>query len=204
MAGTNRDVKSSPPTFPLYPVEWGAPTVSTREPYLFTPVPAKKQAASRAWVLALPALIERLVETICARHAANNGSTVSLSEGEMVGRKLFAVCISPGRSVELTETPTRQNFLAFVVSNLDVLVQQGRCVGTWFDRSRNVHVLDIVICLSNRQAAITIGRIFGQTSIYDLFLRREIVIEPSMVYRIPLKRSLRKPLCGRNAKATLR
>jgi hypothetical protein len=128
--------------------------------------------------LVISAALERLVGTVCKSHASVEGSTVSLAEGNMAGRRLFVVPTYPERSVELISSPTWQNIFAFAWLNLDVLVRQHCAVGSWLDRLRSAHVLDVVVCVLDRRTAIKFGWYFGQTSIYDLCLRREIVIRP--------------------------
>jgi len=79
------------------------------------------------------------------------------------------------------ETAYLANIFAFVLLHLDLLAQPGRALGSWFDRLRNVRVLDVVLCLPDRRTAIELGRFFGQTSIYDLAAQREIAIRPRRI-----------------------
>jgi hypothetical protein len=80
--------------------------------------------------------ILRTVQTTLEVHSEKNGATVSLSEGNMAGRELFAV--------------------------------------------NGVHVLDVVVCLSDREAALELGRHSQQWSTFNLAARREIRIgEPA-------------------------
>ena len=125
-----------------------------------------------------------LVETALELHFRTNGATVSLSQGNMAGRKLFAVSIYPERTVKLSVQPSRHNLFAFVVANLALLLMPGRALGTWFDDRDGVHVLDVVVCLSDRHAALKLGSLFRQWSIFDLSTCRELRIgEPASLLR---------------------
>ncbi len=102
----------------------------------------------------------------------------------MVGRKLFAVSIYPERTIELTVQPSWRQLFVFVLANLDLLLQPDRALGTWFDDLRGVHVLDVVICVSDRDTALDLGLRFHQRSIFDLAASHAIRIgEPVSVLR---------------------
>jgi hypothetical protein len=128
--------------------------------------------------------ILRAVQTTIELHSGSNGATVSLSKGNMVGRKLFAVSIYPERAIELTARPSWRQLFVFVLANLDLLLKPGRALGTWFDDLQGVHVLDVVICLSDRDTALALGLRSHQRSIFDLAASRAIRIgEPVSVLR---------------------
>lgn len=128
--------------------------------------------------------ILKVVETTLALHSRTNGATVSLSKGNMVGRELFAVSIYPERTIKLRVRPSWQRLFAFVLANLDLLVKPDRALGTWFDALEGVHVLDVVVCLSDREAALDLGLHYHQWSVFYLATSREIRIgEPAFVLR---------------------
>ena len=167
MTSTNRDFKSFFPSFSPEPLKTVVSRASALKPPSFTSASSKTQAAA----------IQRLVGTACRLHAFTKGSTVSLVDGDLVGRKLFAVSIYPDQSIELGSPPNRQDIFVFVLLNLHLLVKPAHAFGSWFDPVRNVHVLDVVICVSTLHAAIELGLLFGQTSIYDLAAQAVIKIE---------------------------
>jgi hypothetical protein len=63
---------------------------------------------------------------------------------------------------------------AFAILNADLLIQPNHALGTWFDRRRNSHVLDLVVCPESLDAAICLGIKHGQQAIFDLKQAREI------------------------------
>jgi hypothetical protein len=99
---------------------------------------------------------------------------VSLHEGNVLGRNAFAVAVYPERSAEFRSAPKRCDIFVFVLLNLDLLIQPGYAFGSWFDRARSVHVLDVVVFVSDEQAALELGWKFLQTSIFHLATQREI------------------------------
>ena len=94
----------------------------------------------------------------------------------MAGRKLFAVSIYPERTIEVATQLSKRQLFAFILANLDLLLKSDRALGTWFDELKGVHVLDVVVCLSDRDAAIALGEFFRQWSAFDLDTEEEIRI----------------------------
>lgn len=119
---------------------------------LETMVPLLAVAAEKAYLL----------------HARSHGSTVSVYDGSLLGQLRFAVSIYPDRSIDLTESPTRDLLFAFAVLNADLLCLRDHALGTWFDRQRNRHVLDVVVCPSRIEDAICLGVKHSQRAIFDL------------------------------------
>jgi hypothetical protein len=191
VAGTVCDLKFSLGSFSRNLGEAEVPNVPASESYSSTPHDLKTQvAATLPSEEALRESLLRLVDSAHALHASARGSTVSLADGDLLGRKLFVVSIYPERSVELVTSPSWQNIFAFASLNLDLLVKPGHAFGSWLDLS---HALDVVVCLSDLRTALELGRIFNQTAIYDLAAAQEIVIGadtfvPSVVSAHPEKR----------------
>ena len=153
--------------------------VPVQDPLVVPPIDLPRQAV----VAAVSAIAEPLrssilhtVDIALELHGTKYGATVSLSNGDMVGTKGFAVSIYPERTVELTAPPKEHQLLAFVVANLDVLLLPDRAMGTWY-ADTNRHVLDVVFCARDQQTAAKLGKRSKQWSIYDLDLHREILIE---------------------------
>jgi hypothetical protein len=110
-------------------------------------------------------------------HSMAKGSTVSLIHGNMAGERLFAVSVYPGRTTELLKRPSRQQIFEFALANLDLLLKPNHALGTWFnDEKGGVHVLDVVVCISDRTEALTLGLWFNQLSIYSLELLQIIPV----------------------------
>ena len=118
--------------------------------------------------------VKKLVDVSFAQHNRTNGSTVSLIDGSMVGKKLFSVSIYPSRSMTLWERPSWEELFDYTKANLDLLLKPGHAMGTWFNDYGLMHVLDVVVCLSDRNEALHLARRYRQLAIYDLQSRREI------------------------------
>ncbi len=117
------------------------------------------------------------VDTSFAVHTSTlKGSTISLIHGNMADRKLYTVSIYPGRTVELWTTPNWEQLFEFALANLELLLKPAHAIGTWRDDWSQMHVLDVVVCLADRDAALDLGIFYHQLTIYDLALRREIKI----------------------------
>ncbi len=188
MASTFCDFKSYLTDFSPQLEEMVVPGVSAPEPFSFTPAYPKTQAVIITLAAeALRASIVKLVDAALGIHARALGATVSLRDGDWVGRKLFAVSIYPERSVTLTVAPTWQNIFAFVSLNLDLLVKPDCAFGLWFDDSKGVYVLDVVLCLPDRRTALELGRTCNQKSIYHLAACKEIKIKPRKTCRASLR-----------------
>jgi hypothetical protein len=109
-------------------------------------------------------------------HAKTNGSTVSLSHGNMVGQKLFAVSPYPDRTVELPTRPTWQQLFSFALANADLLLRPAHALGSCFNEWTLKHELDVVVLCSDRDAALDRGQRCHQMSIYDLEARQVIAV----------------------------
>lgn len=133
---------------------------------------------------AMISCITAAVDTSFAVHTTTlKGSTVSLIHGNLANKKLFSVSIYPGRTVELSTTPTWEQLFEFALANVELLLKPEHALGTWFDDYELVHVLDVVVCLSNRDAALGLGLLHHQSAIYSLSLRQEIkVVRPSEAF----------------------
>jgi hypothetical protein len=147
--------------------------------HLFTPVHAVCQEFNH---LRLPirepmiSCIAGAVDIAYDSHAKTNGSTVSLSHGNMVGQKLFAVSPYPDRTVELPTRPTWQQLFSFALANADLLLKPAHALGSCFNEWKLKHELDVVVLSSDRDAALARGLRAGQRSIFNLEERREIAV----------------------------
>lgn len=109
-------------------------------------------------------------------HTRTCGSTVSVFEGNLVGRSLFAVSLFSTRTVEFDAPPTWRQLFVFVLLNSDLLLSPGYALGTWFDEHRGIHVLDVVVSVSGLQVALELARQFNQSAIFDLARLQEIPV----------------------------
>jgi hypothetical protein len=121
-------------------------------------------------------------------HFRSGGATVSLSEGNLAGRKLFSVAIYPERTIEFKTPPTWEQLFAFATAKLDLLLQPDHALGTWFDRKRGFHTLDVVICLVDRDEAIRLGEHFHQSAIFDLAAGRDIFLAAHQTGHVGVQR----------------
>lgn len=120
--------------------------------------------------------IASAVDAAFALHNQANGSTVSLVHGNLADGKFFSVSIYPERTIEFWERPSWQELFDFAKANLDLLLKPAHALGTWFNDWGCTHVVDVVICVPDRDAAVDLGRRFDQTAVFDLEARREIPI----------------------------
>jgi len=114
------------------------------------------------------------VDVALGSHRKTGGSTVSVLDGNLVGKKLYALSIFPGRTEELYDPPTWRQLFVFALKNSDLLLRNDCALGTW--HHRRLHVLDIVVCISNLHAALELAKCFDQQSIYSLEHRVEIAV----------------------------
>jgi hypothetical protein len=125
---------------------------------------------------AMRSCIADAVDTAFTLHNRSNGTTVSLFHGSMADKKLFSVAICPELTKELWERPSWQELFDFAQANVELLLKPGHALGTWFDDWKQVHVLDVVLLVPNRDAALALALCNGQFAIFDLESRREILI----------------------------
>jgi hypothetical protein len=130
------------------------------------PLPVREPMISR---------IGDAVDAAFALHTRAKGATVSVTDGNMAGRKLYAVSINPERTIELKNPPSWRQLFAYALTNVAELLKPGRALGTWYDKSNGGrHVLDIVVCCPDPRVAMALGQCFQQTAIYDLAVGQEI------------------------------
>jgi hypothetical protein len=151
-------------------------------PHLSTAIAAICQEATSVPLPIREPMISRVADAtdlafaLHTRTIGSTGSTVSVIDGNMAGRKLYAVCINPERTIELEYPPSWRQLFAYALTNVDVLLKPGRALGTWVN-PKGRHVLDIVVCCPDRAVAIALGQSARQFSIFSLFAGREIQIE---------------------------
>lgn len=120
--------------------------------------------------------IVKVVDTSHTLHSRTNGSTVSLIDGSLAGLKLFSVSIYPERTIEFWERPDWQGLFEYAKANLDLLLKPNHALGTWFSDRECVHIVDVVVCIPDRDAAVELGHRSDQIAIFDLEARQEIPI----------------------------
>jgi len=151
----------------------------TRDLRVVPPFELSRQVAV-AQVLAiaepLKSLILKAVDSALRLHSRYHGSTVSLFEGDLIGSERYAVSIYPSRTVELIAALTAEDLLAFVLANLAILLLPQRALGTWFNPATNRHVLDVIVCVRDREAALVLGKRYNQWSAFHLASAQEILI----------------------------
>jgi hypothetical protein len=125
---------------------------------------------------AMRSCIADAVDTAFTLHNRSNGSTVSLFHGSMADKKLFSVAIYPERTKEFWERPSWQELFDFAQANVELLLKPGHAIGTWFNDYELTHVLDVVVCLPDRDEALDRAKRYRQLAIYDLQSRREISV----------------------------
>jgi len=160
-------------------------------PHLSTSIPDIRQGINN---LSLPVCAEMIsciasaIDTAFALHTTTlKGSTVSLIHGSVADTKLFAVSPYPERSVELCEVPSWDQLFDFALANIGHLLKPGHALGTWFNDYELMHVLDVVVCLSNRDEALDLAKRNRQLAIFDIQSRREIsVSSPSETLLVSL------------------
>ena len=139
--------------------------------------PCQRRAHRVEFRKILRSAILRTVSLTTSILATNSsGSTVSLVHGNLAGRPLFAVAVYAERTFEISDQPTSSQLVAFIISNLDILLRPDHALGTWFDKERAVYVFDVVICLADRNRAIQLGMHLHQKAIFDLAAGADIVL----------------------------
>jgi hypothetical protein len=155
---------------PMHPAETTAAITSCADP----PNVAKQEGTCKDRI-PLSCLVD-LANVAFASHNRTNGSTASFSRGDMKDEKLFVVSIYPDRTEKFVERPTWQELFEFAKANLYLLSKPDHALGTWFNDYDLVHIVDVVICIPDRDVALELGRRFNQLAIFDLESRREIPI----------------------------
>lgn len=118
--------------------------------------------------------IEKIVGTIIENHSLNGGATVNRKGENLIGQKFFAVVVF-NRSLEFSKRELPKEIVRrFVEFNADLLENSVCAVGTWFDESRKISLLEISLLIADEERAVRIGKMFNQIAIYDLEKRKEI------------------------------
>lgn len=114
------------------------------------------------------------VNTALELHSKDGGATVSVMDGNMAGRKLYAVSIYPECTVTFKGPLIWGLLYAFARKNVAELLKPGRAIGTWYNRPKKRLEIDIVVCCPDLAVAIALGERSHQSCVYDLAARREI------------------------------
>ena len=146
-------------------------------PHLSTAVHAIRQATTAVPLPVRNPWIYRVgdaVDTAIALLFDGPGATVSVMDGNMAGRKLYAVSIYPERTVTLKTPPSWRQLWVYALKNVAELLKPRRALGIWHNKSKRRYELDIVVCCADRVAAIALAKRYRQSCIYDLAARQEI------------------------------
>jgi hypothetical protein len=157
-------------------------------PALLTASSTARQEDGRSRLLIREPIISKIgdaADIAYASHRETGGSTVSVFDGNLAGRKLLALSVFPDRTVELYDPPTWRQLFVFALQNLDLVLRLDCSIGTWYDRDRHRHVLDVVVCISNLEAALELGKCFEQQFVYDLERRQKIAVPYQSPVSIP-------------------
>jgi hypothetical protein len=128
----------------------------------------------------------RLLATqIVATHRVAHGSTTSLMLGQMAGRPLFAVGVSPERAHKFINTPTVEEIETFILANLDLLGEPQMAVGTWFCEELAIHFVEPVRCVQDLDVALQMAMAHSQLSIFDLLTNKEIPVATTVEQKRP-------------------
>jgi hypothetical protein len=114
------------------------------------------------------------VDTAFALCSKGGGATVSVIDGNMAGRKLYAVSIYPELTLEVKAFPDWRLLFAYALENVAELLKPERALGIWHNRPK--YELDIVVCCPDLAVAIALGQRFNQSCIYNLAAGCEIHI----------------------------
>lgn len=111
--------------------------------------------------------INRAIKRIVALHAENGGSSWSLRDGDMGGKKFCVVSvyreyeqIVDGEEIE----PAVMN--SYVSAHRDILLKPDHVVGTWVEDGKSY--LDISVLVPTREAAQKLCMLHGQLAYFDL------------------------------------
>jgi hypothetical protein len=148
-------------------------------PHISTAVHAIRQATTTAPLPIRDPWISRVgnaVDTAFALLSEGHGATVSVTDGNMAGRKLYAVSIYPERTLKLKAPPNWQQIFAYALKNVAVLLMPHRALGIWYNKPQKRYELDIVVCVANLTEALTLGFRYEQFFIYDLDAGQDIPV----------------------------
>jgi hypothetical protein len=150
-------------------------------PHLSNSLDSIRQGATPVLPVQAPWIsrIGAAVDTALALYSkpGSTGATVSLFDGNMAGRKLYAVSIYPKRTLILKTPPDKRVFFAYALENLARLRKPGHALGIWNNQTKARHELDVVVCCRELAEAIALGRRAGQLCIYNLETGKEIYID---------------------------
>jgi len=158
-------------------------------PHLSTPVPTTSQGRSRSALPIREPWVRRVgdaVDIAIALLFDGPGATVSVTDGNMAGRNLYAVSIYPERTFTLNAPPTRRQLFAYAHKNVVELLKPGRALGIWHNVPQKRYELDIVLCIPDLAAAIVLGYRHRQSCIYDLAVGQEIHLSRHAPASLPL------------------
>jgi hypothetical protein len=97
-------------------------------------------------------------------------------DGNMAGRKLYAVSIYPERTLKLKAPPDWRQLFVYALKNVAELLKPGRALGIWYNRPKARFELDVVVCCPDLAVAIALGRRARQSCVYSLAEGLEIHI----------------------------
>jgi hypothetical protein len=115
---------------------------------------------------------------IARKHAAggeNVGSTTNPRTGEPVTSG-YVVSTHKDRELPLRRPPTANDLRVYAARNADLLRQDGKMLGTWYDAEAERHVLDVVDVTPDRARALGVGASAGQKAIFHLDTMTEIAV----------------------------
>lgn len=122
-----------------------------------------------------PELADALAGKITAAHKEHEGSTHNRYFGDLSGRKLFAVSVSPERTMILKGRQVPQKLLAeYIEANRHSLSDPRISVGTWYDPENNESIVDMILTETNRKRALKLGSDYNQRGVFDLKASEEI------------------------------
>lgn len=102
------------------------------------------KAPATATALSRPTTPEDHATEIHHLTITEGGATYSLTEGNLAGSDRWAVGAYPERSVTIEGQAAQSDIRSFIKDNAELLQRRDLSVGTWFDESRGVTVLDLV------------------------------------------------------------
>jgi hypothetical protein len=100
----------------------------------------------------------------------------------MAGQQFYAVGTYPECSFECVAKPSWELLFAYAILNANLLFLPNHALGTWYNRPRNLHEIEVVRCVRNLQVALALGQHSKQYSIYDLRRLQEIAIQPRVIH----------------------
>jgi hypothetical protein len=103
------------------------------------------------------------------------GATMNLTKGSLAGTPNYSVSIYPERELIVKGELTTKQIESFIEKNKDLLNDPTNSLGIWTN-DKGQKVIDVVVTMSDKEAALKLGMQHKQDAIWDLLNMKEIPV----------------------------